>query len=210
MSSNAVVDFMVEITGDRLLKATLEQLSTRETRRAARKALTSGTSVLTRALKAAVPAAKTPGHSSRSLQQSIRGRQKRNKRSGIVEAKVGIGVGRRKYSEAKGNLQRAPHLHLIALGTGERYTGQRTYRVRGQRKMRRKDGTTYTLGRHASGGRVAARTNSPRHYRGRMHANPFIPQTASRLDRALTTHMADVFVQEIEAAARRLAGVAGN
>ena len=209
MSSNAVVDFLVEISGDRVLRSTLERLATKETRRAARKALTAGMAITQRALRAAAPPAETAGHSSASLRQDIRSRHQRNKRRGEVEAKVGIGVGKRKYSAAKGNLQRAPHLHLIALGTKDRHTGERTYRVRGRLTRRRKNGSEYTLGKHAAG-QVTLPTKSRRAFRGRMYANPFIPQTAGRLGRAVNAHMADVFVEAIEQAAARLSHVPGK
>ncbi len=204
MSSNAVVDFVVQISGERVLRATLEQLATKETRRAARKALNSGMSILKRALRAAAPDPETPGHDGKGLRAAINSRHKRNSRSGIVEAKVGIGVGKSKYSKAKGNQQRAPHLHLIALGTQDRFTGAKTQRRAGARTRTRKDGTTYRQGRHAPG-TVSIITGNKRMHRGRMYGNPFVSQTATRLDRAVTVHMADIFVEEIEKAAAKLA-----
>lgn len=186
--SKAALALMLEISGDRIVKATFEQLANKETRRAARKALTSGMQVLTKALKAASPVAKTEGHSGRGLRQAIRSRHVRNKRTGIAEAKVGIGVGKKTPARTA---KMKPHFHLVALGTEPRHTGAR--QVKGKR---------------GTGRRII--TGNPTYYRGRMPANPFVATTSNALSRAVNVHMADVFVHEIEQAARRLANVPGN
>ncbi|MCA8984515.1 MAG: hypothetical protein KDA76_12180 [Planctomycetaceae bacterium] len=104
------------ITGDRELDRLLLQLGRDVVGKVTHRSLGKGLTVLARAIRNAVPAAKTAGHGNASIKQSIGRRTKRYKRADLYFAKAGVAVG---AARKKG----APHAHLIAMGTGHRYAG---------------------------------------------------------------------------------------
>lgn len=131
------------ITGVPEVDAKLRNIDTKVAKRVGRKAVNAGLRVLAKRIKAAVPEAETTGHGRRKLQTSVGTRNKKNRRANVQEAKAGIGVG----NAAK---KAVPHAHLIAAGTGERYTGSSTRR-----------------------GRTKS-TGNQRAYRGRVTPRPFV------------------------------------
>ncbi len=104
------------ITGDKELDRLLLQLGRDVVGKVTHRSLGKGLTVLARAIRNAVPAAMTPGHSNRSIKQSIGRRTKRYKRADLYFAKAGVAVG---AARKKG----APHAHLLAMGTDHRYAG---------------------------------------------------------------------------------------
>lgn len=103
----------IVLTGDVRLNALLKALPENVQRKYARQALGRGMTILVKAAKAMAPVGETG-----ALKASIGKRFKRDTRSGVTTAKVGINVGR----AAAKTYRRTPHGHLVALGTGERVT----------------------------------------------------------------------------------------
>lgn len=104
------------ITGDRELDRLLYRLGDDIVAKMAHKSIGKGLTVVARAIRNAVPAAKTSGHSNRSIKRAIGRKNKRYKRGHLQFAKAGVAVG---GAKKKG----APHAHLLALGTDHRYAG---------------------------------------------------------------------------------------
>ena len=96
------------ITGEADLEATLKKLSDRTADKVARSALRAGLTVIARAMRKAAPRGPTG-----NLRKAIGSRLVRSRKTGVVTAKAGINVGKNR----KG---RAPHGHLVALGTKPR------------------------------------------------------------------------------------------
>lgn len=101
------------ITGDKELDRALARIEARASNRVVRSASARAGTVIRRAIRALIPY--------RSIKRSVGKRQKRSKRSGRFEAKVGFGVG-------AASKVRAPHAHLIAAGTKPRYTKKGAFR----------------------------------------------------------------------------------
>ena len=80
----------------------------------ARSTLGAGLTVINKAQRQAAPVGPTG-----NLKANIGKRNERNKRSGVFEAKTGIGVGKKSTKLRKG-IVNAPHGHLVALGTKPR------------------------------------------------------------------------------------------
>lgn len=108
----------ISITGDKRIIRSLNRLSNRGIRAADRKAVGQGLTVIAKAIKAEVPS------HMKSVRKAIGKRFKKSKKTGLREAKVGMGVGKKKSKIA-------PHAHLIILGTQDRYTkaGRYTGRI---------------------------------------------------------------------------------
>ena len=170
----------LEIQGEQELLAKLDALTGREAGRISRKALITGARMMRDAIRDNVPKAKTKGHSGRDLKNAIGARLSKSRKSGQQEAKAGVQVGKRKKSGTKAS---APHLHLIALGTKQRWTGSRTRRT--------KRGSTKTS------------TGNAVRYRGRMPADDFVKRTHQSRGSAAVAKMISVFAVEIEAAAKK-------
>lgn len=102
----------VDIEGDKELQSILDELSGKVAERVASAAMSGGLIVLRREMKKQAPVGKTG-----LLKKSIGSRNEKNKRTGIRTAKAGINVGRTRQTTT-----RAPHGHLVALGTTERET----------------------------------------------------------------------------------------
>lgn len=98
------------LTGDKALEATLAMLGGKAGDRVARNALGAGLSKVAKAMKQAAPVGKTG-----AVKASI-GKRNEKKKTGVMEAKAGINVG--KKTKIKGKF--APHAHLVALGTKRR------------------------------------------------------------------------------------------
>lgn len=95
------------LTGVEELDRILRELETKTGNRIARATLGRGITVLNRIIKNEIP--------HRSIKRSV-GRRNKRGRSGRHEAKSGFGVG-------KAHDKQAPHAHLLAAGTEDRYTG---------------------------------------------------------------------------------------
>lgn len=102
-------------TGIKELDTKLKALPEKVQKKIARAALGQGMTILRKAIIKEAPVGPTG-----NLKQSIGKRFKRLKKEGYTEAKVGINVGKRKAGMAK--MTRAPHGHLVALGTQQRQT----------------------------------------------------------------------------------------
>lgn len=101
-------------TGDEDLDRVLASLERKTGNRVARAALSRALSELVRMIKAEV--------AQKTIKKTIGKRNKKIRRDGEHGAKAGIGVGsasRQTY---------APHAHLLAMGTADRYTQRKQYR----------------------------------------------------------------------------------
>jgi len=104
------------ITGVPELEAVLSKLADKAADRVARSALGGGLTVATKRIRQAAPKGKTG-----ALKKSIRSRFNRAKGNQPPSAKVGINVGKQKKTAAGFKKRiRAPHAHLVALGTKQR------------------------------------------------------------------------------------------
>lgn len=133
------------ITGDKRLDRKLAALSSKDSRIARRSAVMAALTVIAKGIRTEVPVGET-----KALKKSIGSRmrkEKRGARKGQTEAKVGVNVGKKKDN-------RAPHSHLVALGTKDRWTGTRSWKNKG--------------------GTVTKSTGNPRRYRGKMPTNDFV------------------------------------
>lgn len=101
------------ITGDVELEKTLAKLADKAADRVARSAIGAGLTVMKGAIKKAAPVGKTG-----MLKKSIGSRFQRASHGKPVVAKAGVNVGKKKKKEV--NTKRAPHAHLVALGTKAR------------------------------------------------------------------------------------------
>lgn len=98
------------------LQQQLRGLADREVRRPLRSGVGKGLTVVAKAIRQAAPVGKT-----RSIRKAIGKRFARNRRSGEMEAKAGIDVGKKRSRDGSKGIQ-ARHGHLVALGTAERFT----------------------------------------------------------------------------------------
>ena len=168
------------LTGDKELEATLKELADKAADRVAKSALGAGLNVIRRAIKKAAPVGPTG-----NLKASIGKRLEKGKRGRAFTAKAGINVGRKtKKEKTTGIMARAPHAHLVALGT--------------QRRSRK------TLG-----GKFANIVNptSEQLSTGTMPANPFVKQAAASAQGAAAIAMrkqaAKALAREAAKAAKR-------
>lgn len=104
------------LTGVPELEATLKGLADKAADRVARSAIGGGLTVAAKRIRQAAPKGKTG-----ALKKSIRSRFERRKGNRPPTAKVGVNVGKQKKT-AEGMVKqiRAPHAHLVALGTRPR------------------------------------------------------------------------------------------
>lgn len=140
---------MEPVEGMAELKQKLSTLGPRVERKVCRRAINRGASVIQKGIQSAAPIGKT-----KSIRKEI-GKKVNAKKPGLVTVKIGVGVGKKKKS-AKG-AKSEPHGHLIALGTGDRYTGTRTWKTRKGLKRSRQ-------------------TGNRKAYRGRVTPKPFVKQ----------------------------------
>lgn len=108
----------VVITGIPVLDRKFKYIAVKVARKACRSALGKGMTIVAREERRRVPRATTPGHSNDKIKTSIRGRQNRQRSTGIVTAKAGIDVGKKrlKSKKARGTIG-----HLLATGTFPRF-----------------------------------------------------------------------------------------
>ena len=103
------------LTGNKEIEALLKKMADKEADKISRSALGAGLSVIAKAIKKAAPVGPTG-----NLRNSIGKRLEKGKKGGAITAKTGINVGKRtKKEKTAGKLTtgRAPHAHLVALGT---------------------------------------------------------------------------------------------
>lgn len=175
----------LQLSGEKELAAKLAALSSRDASRITRRAMLAGAKEMRDEIRWQIKPAKTPGHSARGLKASIGARVKKSRRTGDVEAKAGVGVGGGKGGgNMKGKAKnQAPHFHLVALGTRDRWTGHRTRRTK--------------TGEHRE------RTGNPIAYRGRMPADDFVGRAyQARGSKAVET-VVGLLRSGIEEAARK-------
>jgi len=106
--TNATAIVRLQIQGDKALLRALDRLSRQGAARASRAALRAGMKPVKKAIEAEVKS--QVGKKTGRLRKAVGARMARNRRSGIYQAKVGMNVGKKTGG-------RAPHAHLIALGT---------------------------------------------------------------------------------------------
>ncbi len=155
------------ITGDKELDRLLYQMGEKSVRKIARIPLGKGLTVVARAIRREVPAATTAGHKNKRIKQAIGKRNKKNRRKGYHEAKAGIHVGKKKG---------APHAHLLALGTKERFSGKRGVVVR----------------------------DAKVHRKGRVKPNDFVKRGLQNADSEAMKRIEESFHEEFEKEVRRL------
>lgn len=100
------------IVGDLQLEATLKHLADKSADKIAKSAIGAGLTVLVKAMKKESPVGATT-----AVKNSIGRRFEKNKRTGVVTAKAGVNVGKRKKNQIG---RAAPHSHLVILGTKAR------------------------------------------------------------------------------------------
>ena len=98
------------LTGDDKLEGMLRYLETKVADRVAKSSLSAGLMVLARGMKKLAPIGET-----RALADSIGRRLEKGKRGREFTAKAGINVG--KMAKKLREVVKAPHSHLVALGT---------------------------------------------------------------------------------------------
>ncbi len=174
---------LIEITGDKELIRKFEQLASRDATRISRKALTKGSGEMRDEIKFQIRPTKTKGHSTRGIKANIGSRLKKIRKTSQVEALAGVGVGKKmKGARAAKARLFAPHFHLLALGSKDRYTGRVSRKVRG-------------------GGRITKKTGGAIAYRGRMPADDFVGRAYTARGSKAVAHMITVLKQGIEEAA---------
>lgn len=144
----------LHITGIPELDRKLRYLSTTVAKKAARSALGMGMTVLAQSTRAMVGPALTPGHSLEEFKRSIRGTQKRERTTGVFQAKEGILVGKR-----GAKLRNWQVFHLLSIGTRDRYTGRKRQRAKLNGKWKWTN--------------QYKNTGNPRRYTGRMRYQTF-------------------------------------
>ena len=154
----------IYLTGDKELEATLKNLADKEAYKIARSALGAGLSKMAAAIRRAAPVGPTG-----NLKANIGKRLEKGKRGGKIMAKAGVNVGKTKKTEkaaGKSGRDRAPHAHLVALGTQRR-------------------------ARQAIGGRFAGIRNPTDQQlsTGTMPANPFVKQAVQSSKSSVTEAM---------------------
>ena len=102
----------VVVTGDKAIDRKLKNVGEKTARKVTRRGVSKGTNVSTREIRKSAPVGKTKkvkkGVGQRNLKASEAG--------GNIEAKAGIGVGKKTKKTGKF----APHGHLVALGSKRR------------------------------------------------------------------------------------------
>lgn len=162
------------ITGDKKLDRALAELGKRDASVARRAGVRGAMTIIARGIRSEVPVGKT-----KALKKSIGSRMAKAKRGpnkGTTEAKVGVNVGKKSG-------KRAPHSHLVALGTKERWTGTRTWKNKG--------------------GTVTKSTGNPRAYRGEMPSNDFVGRGFRKTSGQALQKCLSELVKKIEQAAKK-------
>lgn len=116
---------MASITGDKALDKKFKSLATKGARRAAVAAIRKGMTIAAKGIRKLAPVGPT-----KNLKKSIGSRIKKTKKTGTVEAKAGVNVGKKtqkqldkaaaRSGKTAKTTKNAPHAHLVALGTKAR------------------------------------------------------------------------------------------
>ncbi|AMV18258.1 hypothetical protein [Planctomyces sp. SH-PL14] len=158
---------MTSITVGRLgVTHVLEDLRVRLPKKAiavARRGLRAAVEEIRKGIAAAVPKARTRGHSEVSVQQAIGGRVWSDARSKI-NAKVGVGVGKKRGTYR-------PNAVFLATGTQVRWTGSKGIREKITERVGRgkQFKTRWVRGR-------TEQTGNARKYRGRVLKSGMVPR----------------------------------
>lgn len=104
-------------TGNRQVERMLRGMQNKDADRISKTCLRAGMGEYRKEIRKAAPVGAT-----KELRASIGARLERNKKTNVVSAKVGINVGKRtkRVIAKRGKVHRAPHGHLVALGTKPR------------------------------------------------------------------------------------------
>lgn len=110
------------ITGDKAMDRKLKRLATSGQRRVARSALGKALTMVARGIRNAVDPKQ------KSAKKTVGTKNKKNKKTGVHEAKVGLGVGKRTKSKKQRDPKKGgvgiskTNIHWLVLGTGDRTT----------------------------------------------------------------------------------------
>lgn len=146
--------------------------------------------VMQGAMRSAIPPAVTPGHSNKSIVQSV-GLRVGSKDNIVTIAKTGIGVNMLRSDEkallfaSKSKLKSsvAPHAHLYIMGTEDRWTGRKS--VRQRKEFSRRDQYRYE------------NTGHPRMYKGRMDPSRYMPRQMASVIAANSSAVERKFVESV-------------
>ena len=107
----------IYMTGDKQIERMLRGMQNRDADRISKSCTRAALGEYRKEIRKAAPVGKT-----KELKASIGARLERKRKTNIVTAKVGINVGKRskKAIASRGKTHRAPHGHLVALGTQHR------------------------------------------------------------------------------------------
>lgn len=126
----------VRITGVKKVDRRLKRLALKDAKRIGRAAINKGMTPVVKEIRKATPKGPTG-----TLKKAVGKRNKKNRRTGIQEAKVGYNVGL-KHRKAKPGAKRkpkkrAPHAHLFGIGTKSRSwkSGKSTGRMPGNKAV---------------------------------------------------------------------------
>ena len=107
----------IKFTGQYEVFRRLKHLATKDAKRIGRQAINKGMTPIAQALRKETPKGPTG-----TLKRSVGKKNKKNRKTGIQEAKVGYNVGKKPFRVGRGKVSRtrAPHAHLFAMGTKNR------------------------------------------------------------------------------------------
>jgi hypothetical protein len=119
------------ITGDKAMDRKLKRLATSGQKRISRSTLGNGLTVLGRGIRNAIDPKQ------KSAKKTVGSKNKKNKKTGLHDAKVGLGVGKRTKSKKQRDTKKGgvgiskENIHWLTLGTGHRATkkGKSTGRI---------------------------------------------------------------------------------
>lgn len=174
------MEVKIQIQGAERLESLLRKLPM-EGPKIVRAAASKSLKKMSAAMRSAIPAAITKGHDTASIRQAV-GDRVRTKSEVITVAKAGVGVGMmtdesREVVTSKLKKTAARHAHLYVMGTQDRWTGERSWRVKGGRRKKP--------------------TGKPRMFRGRMDPRKYMPRQMSEVIASNATAVGQVFVDEV-------------
>lgn len=154
------------LTGDDQIEKAIQYLKDKSADKIAKSVMGAGLTVFAKEMKKEAPKGAT-----RQLEASIGKRLERNKRTGLVTAKVGINVGKTKKGKTR---KLAPHSHLVGLGTQTRTRKSIGGRFSGYERV------------HLDGSSIPG---NPQLLTGAMPANPFVKKAYQRARSSATAAM---------------------
>lgn len=167
------------ITGVAEVDAALADAGDRGARKAGRKAVNAGGQVYVLEIRRAIGSSgRLTRSAARRLQRTVKKRYRKNRQADAMEMKIGPGVAKQVLTGVHPEL-----IHLLVLGTEDRYTGARTWRNKG--------------------GKASRETGNPRRYRGRMLPMNVVPRGAAAANGPAVAAMRKKLAVEIEREARR-------